>query len=137
MIRAGLLSATLLLTTGLLGQDLPVGAQAKFLKSVLSAVGQFGLACSDPALKPQLEANGVSVSPGFKMAWAASESEAQTLKAGVKLVIVPRLAWLRTGGSMAIVEEEGKATLYLNLVNVKALGMQLPDVILKMAKRAK
>ncbi|MDR3682997.1 MAG: hypothetical protein P4L11_04635 [Geothrix sp.] len=137
MSRASCFSVILLIATGLLSQDLPMAAQAKFLKSILSAAGQFGFACSDPVLKPQLEANGVSVSPGFKMAWGGSEAEARALKAEGKLVIVPRLSWLKTGGSIAIVEEDGKPAIYLNTVNVKASGMQLPDVILKMAKKPK
>jgi hypothetical protein len=137
MKRARLLPVAFLITAALAGEDVPLAAQAKFLKSLISATGQFGFACSDPTLKPLLEANGVSVSPGFKMAWAASEAEAKALKAEGKLVIVPRLAWLRSGGSIAVIEEEGKPAVYLNPVNVKASGMQLPDVILKMAKKAK
>ncbi len=137
MRRAGRFSVILLIAMGLQSQDLPVAAQAKFLKSLLSAAGQFGFACGDPALRPQLEANGVSVSPGFKMAWAGSEAEARALKAEGKMVIVPRIPWLKTGGSIAIVEEDGKPAIYLNSANVKASGTQLPDVILKMAKKPK
>ena len=125
MRRAGRFSVILLIAMGLQSQDLPVAAQAKFLKSLLSAAGQFGFAC------------GVSVSPGFKMAWAGSEAEARALKAEGKMVIVPRIPWLKTGGSIAIVEEDGKPAIYLNSANVKASGTQLPDVILKMAKKPK
>ena len=125
----------LLLAATLHGQDLPPATQAKFLKILITSTGQFGFACSDPALKPQLEANGVSVSPGFLMAWASTEAETRALKAAGKMVIVPRRAWLKTGGSIALVAEEGKPTIYINMANVKASGMHLSDTIIQMARK--
>ena len=72
--------------------------QAKFVKTLVSATGQFGLACNnDPALKKSLEAAGVSVAPGFKLAWAATEAEVKTLKADGRLVLVPKLAVAQAG----------------------------------------
>jgi len=126
----------LCLTLGLQAQELPAETQAKFLKILLSSTGQFGFACSDASFKAKLEANGIAVTPGFKMAWAESEAEVKSLKAAGKLVIVPKLAWLKAGGSIAIVEEQGKPQIYLNPANVKASGMVLSDTIVKMAKKA-
>lgn len=125
-----------LLTLGLQAQELSADTEAKFLKILLSSTGQFGFACSDPAFKTKLEAAGIAVSPGFKMAWAASEGEVKTLKAAGKLVIVPVLAWLKSGGSLALVSEGGKPQVYLNPANIKASGMTLSDTIVKMAKKA-
>ena len=48
MRRAGRFSVILLIAMGLQSQDLPVAAQAKFLKSLLSAAGQFGFAVIQP-----------------------------------------------------------------------------------------
>lgn len=126
----------LLLTFGLSAQDLPPDVQAKFVKTLVSSTGQFGLACNnDPALKKSLEAAGVSVSPGFKLAWAATEAEVKTLKADGRLVVVPKIQWLKLGGGVAIVEEDGKPQFYLNMANVKASGLTLPDAIIKIAKK--
>jgi hypothetical protein len=129
-------SLVFLLALGLNAQELAPETQAKFLKILLSSTGQFGFSCTDPGFKGKLEANGIAVAPGFKMAWAASEAEVKTLKAAGKLVIVPKLAWLKVGGSVAIVEEAGKPQIYLNVGNVKASGMTLSDTIVKMAKKA-
>ena len=121
---------------GLQAQDLPAETEAKFLKILLSSTGQFGFSCSDPAFKAMLEASGLAVAPGFKMAWAASEAEVKALKASGKLVIVPKLAWLKEGGSIAIIEEAGKPQIYINPANIKASGMTLSDTIVKMAKKS-
>jgi len=135
MRRALAFSFGCMLAGTLLGQDLPPATQAKFLKMLITSTGQFGFACTDPGLKPQLEASGVSVSPGFLMAWAASEAEAKALKTAGKMVIVPKRAWLKAGGSIALVDEDGKPTIYLNMANVKASGLHLSDAIIQMAKK--
>ena len=127
--------AAITFVVGLNAQELPAETQAKFLKILLSSTGQFGFACSDAAFKGKLEAAGIAVSGGFKMAWAATEAEVKPLKAAGKLVIVPNLEWLKAGGSIAIVAEDGKPQIHLNLANVKASGMTLSDTIVKMAKK--
>jgi hypothetical protein len=129
-------AVAILLTLGLNAEDLAPDVQAKFVKTLVSSTGQFGFACNnDPALKKSLEAAGVSVSPGFKLAWAATEAEVKTLKADGRLVVVPKLAWLKLGAGIAIVEDEGKPTFYIHIANVKASGMALPDAIVKIAKK--
>jgi hypothetical protein len=129
-------AAAFLLTVGLSAQDVAPEVQAKFIKILVSATGQFGFACNNDAmLKKSLEAAGVSVSPGFKLAWAATEAEVKTLKADGRLVVVPKLQWLKLGGGVAIVEEEGKPQFYLHMANVKASGLTIPDTIIKIAKK--
>lgn len=124
------------LAFGLSAQELAPEVQAKFVKLLVSATGQFGFACNnDPPLKQSLEAAGVSVAPGFKLAWAATEAEVKTLKAEGRLVVVPKLQWLKLGGGVAIVEEEGKPQFYLNMGNVKASGLTISDAIIKIAKK--
>lgn len=137
MNRFALAILGVLFTFSLGAQELNPETQAKFLKILLSSSGQFGFHCDDPGLRKQLEANGIAVSDGFKMAWAASEAEVKTLKAQGKLVIVPKTAWLKTGGALALVAEDGKPVIYINPAHVKASGMTLPDTIVKMAKTAK
>lgn len=125
-----------LLTLGLGAADLTPEVQAKFVKTLVSSAGQFGFACNnDPALKKSLEAAGVSVSPGFKLAWAATEEEVKKLKADGRLVVVPKLQWLKLGGGVAIVEEDGKPQFYIHMANLKASGLTLPDTIIKIAKK--
>lgn len=134
MRRPLLLVPAFLLTVGLRAEDLEM--QAKFIKVLISSTGQFGICCnSDAALKKVLEASGVSVSPGFKLAWGASEEEVKTLKAAGKLVIVPNLNWIKDGAGLAVVSVEGLPQLYMNVANVKASGMTLPDAIIKIAKK--
>jgi hypothetical protein len=129
-------AAAFLLTVGLGAQDVAPEVQAKFIKTLVSSTGQFGFACNNDAiLKKSLEAAGVSVSPGFKLAWAATEAEVKTLKADGRLVVVPKLQWLKLGGGVAIVEEEGKPQFYLHMANVKASGLTIPDTIIKIAKK--
>ena len=136
MARALHVSVAFMLTLGLGAQDMSPETQAKFLKLLLSSTGQFGFACADAAFKAKLEASGLAVSPGFKMAWAATEAEVKPLKAAGKLVIVPKLAWLKLGGAIALIEEDGKPQIYINPANIKASGMTLSDTIVKMAKKA-
>jgi len=136
MTHALLASVACVLALGLNAQELPPETQAKFLKILLSSIGQFGFACSDAGFKGKLEAAGIAVAPGFKMAWAATEAEVKALKAAGKLVIVPALALLKDGGALAIVDEAGKPQIYINAAHVKASGMVLSDTIVKMAKRA-
>jgi hypothetical protein len=136
MSRIALIAVAFLLTLGLGAQDLSPDVQAKFVKTLVSATGQFGFACNnDPDLKKALEAVGVSVAPGFKLAWAATEAEVKTLRADGRLVVVPKLAWLKLGAGIAIVEEEGKPQLYLHMANVKASNLNIPDAIIKIAKK--
>ncbi|HNX32846.1 MAG TPA: hypothetical protein PKM35_14625 [Holophaga sp.] len=134
MRRLVMCAVAFLLTLGLGAEDLEM--QAKFVKVLVSSTGQFGICCNnDPALKKTLEQVGISVSPGFKLAWAASEAEVKTLKADGRLVVVPKLEWLKLGAGIAVVNVEGLPQLYVNMVNVKASGLTLPDAIIKIAKK--
>jgi hypothetical protein len=136
MRRLYISAIAFLLSFGLCAEDLAPDVQAKFVKTLVSATGQFGFACNnDPNLKKSLEAAGVSVSPGFKLAWAATEEEVKKLKADGRLVVVPKLAWLKLGGSVAIVDDGGKPQFVIHMANLKTTGMTLPDAIIKIAKK--
>ena len=125
----------LVATVGMHAQSAPVDTQAKFLKVLLSSSGQFGFACNDEVLKKKLEEMGVSVGPGFKYAWGASEPEVRALKAQGRFIICPNVDWLKSGGCIAIVEEGGKPQLYLHTANPKASGVTVSDAILRIAKK--
>lgn len=126
--------SALVFTLGLNAQSAPLEVEAKFVKVLLTATGQFGFACNDPALKAKLESMGIAVGPGFKLAWGSSEPEVRALKAQDRCIICPRQEWLKSGASLAVVVEDGQPVLYADPNNIKASGLALPDAILKVAK---
>ena len=128
-------AVALVFTLGLQAQSASVDLQAKFVKVLLASTGQFGFACNEPALKAKLESMGVSVGPGFKLAWGSSEPEVRALKAQGRFIVCTNVDWLKDGASLAIVDAGGKPELYLDPANVKASGMALPDAIAHIAKK--
>ena len=135
MNRLSVAALALFCAFGLDAQGVSLDTEAKFLKVLLSTTGQFGFACNDQGLTKKLEEMGVSVGPGFKLAWGSSEMEVRALRAQDRFVVCPSLDWLKSGACMAIVEEEGRPQLYLHTGNAKVIGMPLPDAILKIAKK--
>jgi hypothetical protein len=132
-----LLPAAILLTSvlGLAAQDVPPEAQVKFIRLLVSSSGQSGFACgSNMALKFKLQSVGFPTPADAKIAWASSEAEVKALKAAGRFAVVPQLAWLKLGAAAALVQEGGNPVLYLNLANVKASGLTLPDSVVKSAK---
>ena len=126
----------LLLPAGLSAGDLPEAVQAKFIKLLAASAGSPGkVACKDASMAGELGKVGITVSPGSKVAWAASESEVKSLKASGKLVICGKLAWLPEGAAIAIVEEGGKPQIYLHMGHVAASGVALSDSVLKIGRR--
>jgi hypothetical protein len=120
----------------LFGGDLPTAIQAKFVKVLCAASGSPGkVACANGDFAGALGATGVTADPGSRVAWAASEGEVGKLKAAGKMVIVPKLEWLSKGGSIAVVEEEGKPAIYMHMGNISASGVTLADSVLKIGKR--
>ena len=128
-------AVALAFTFGMSAQSTSLETETKFVKVLLTSSGQFGFACNDPALKASLEAAGVSVGPGFKLAWGASEPEVVALKAQNRFIICPNVEWLKAGACMAIVEEAGRPQLYLHTANAKASGVAVPDAITRIAKK--
>jgi len=133
MIRAAF---ALVFTAGMQAQESALDTQAKFVKVLLSSTGQFGFACNEPALKAKLESMGVSVGPGFKLAWGSSEPEVRALKAQGRFIVCPSAEWLKSGACLALVDEGGKPQLYMSPANVKASGVTLSDAIARIAKKS-
>jgi hypothetical protein len=120
---------------GLRAEDVAPADLVKFVRLLTSSTGQSGFACgSNMNLRFKLESMGLSTAPSAKIAWASTEAEVKTLKAASKMVVVPKLEWLKLGASAAIVMEDGKPLMYLNLANVKASGLTLPDTVIKASK---
>ena len=121
---------------GLVGGDLPVPLQAKFIRILASSAGSAGKEnCGNAALVDELGKVGVSPDPGSKVAWASTEAEVKGLKAAGKLVICPKVEWLPSGGSVAIVEEAGKPQIYLHIGHITESGVTLADSVLKIGKK--
>lgn len=123
---------------GLSAQDVPSEALVKYVKLLLTSTGQSGFSCgSNMSLKFKLQSMGVSTAPTSKLAWASSEAQVKTLQADKRLVVVPQLAWLKLGGSVAIIQENGQPVMYVHPANVKTSGLTLSDEVMKTAKIAK
>ncbi len=132
LILAALFMGSIL---GLRAEDVAPADLVKFVRLLTSSTGQSGFACgSNMSLRFKLESMGLSTAPTSKIAWASTEAEVKTLKAASRMVVVPKLEWLKIGASAAIVLEGGKPVMYLNLANVKASGLTLPDSVIKASK---
>jgi len=123
----------LLIPFGLYAQDASLNFQIKFLKILMSSVGQYGITCPDAATKAKLESVGINIGPTFKLGLATSEDEVKSLKKAGKLVIVTNPAWLSAGGAISVTESKGKPQIRLDAANLKASGVALSDNIIKMA----
>lgn len=110
--------------------ELPPEITAKLLKIVVSSSGG-AIACRDAALKTALEAAGVTVDDGAKVVWVTNPAQAKMLKTQGKLVVGPSQSLLPAGGGIALVEDGGKPKIFLNMANVQASGVTLPDALLK------
>lgn len=120
----------LMVSTSVPAGELPLTLQAKFIKILVAGSG---IVCHGADLTNELKALGIAVSPSAKFAFAANESELKAMKG--KLIIVPSLDLLPKGGSIAIVEENGKPQIYLHMGNIAASGVVLSDSLLKIGKK--
>lgn len=122
-----------LLAMGLSAQEPSLTFQVKFLKILMSATSQYGIACKDAGVKAKLESVGVNIAPTWKLAYATSEEDVKAYRKAGKLVFVNNPAWLDSGAGIAATEVDGKPQIRLNTANVKASGLALSDTIIKMS----
>lgn len=127
------LLALLLCTTLLPAQEIPAPLMAGILKSVAKLAGSPGrIATTHPEMKAELKKLGVQVVATAPMAYATHEEDVKALAAEKKLVICDKLDLMRKGAAIAVVEEDGKSTIYLHTRNLRASGVRLPDASLKL-----
>jgi hypothetical protein len=120
----------------LLGGELPPEVQVKFVKILCASAGSPGkVACKDPDLIAELGKVGLTNDPDCKVAWAATTADIKSLKAAGKLVICGRLEDIAAGGAIAVIEEGGKAVIYLSMSHITGSGVRLTDSVLKIGKR--
>ncbi len=131
-LRTLLLIPALLLTSASWVQagELPPDITAKLLKILVTNAGG-KISCREPALKEALEAAGVAVEDNAKVVWVTNPAQAKMLKSQGKLVVGPSQALLSAGAGVALVEDGGKPKILLQMANVSASGVTLPDALLK------
>lgn len=116
--------------------DLPLAIQAKFVRILAATMESAGhVYCKDPDMIAALKGMGVTEDDNSKVAWASTEADVAKFKAEGKLVICGKLEWLAQGGSVAVVEENGKPQIYLHMNNIAASGVHVSDSVLRIAKR--
>jgi hypothetical protein len=116
--------------------ELPPEVTAKFMKILANAASTGGsVAASSPEHAAAFRAQGLSVSPFSKLAWASSLAELRNLKNGGKLVVCGRVEWLAQGAGIALVAEGDKPAIYLHMGHISASGVSLSDTVLKIGKK--
>lgn len=133
MRRFTTLIALIFAAAGLTAGELPADMAAKLVKVVVNGAGG-KIACRDAAMVTALEASGVTMDPGAKVAWASSPAEAKVLKGMGKMVITGRPEMLSAGASVAIVEDGGRPKILLHRANLAASGVAISDAILKVGE---
>jgi hypothetical protein len=116
--------------------DIPPELMAKFLKVICTNSGSPGrISIQDGALSKAMDALGVTSDKGAKVAWATNEADIKALAAAGKLVVCNRLNLLPEGGSIAIVEEDGKPAIYLHTGHIAQSGAKVSGSILRIGKQ--
>lgn len=107
------------------GDEIPPEMMAKFVVALAKLAGQPDrIASHDARVNVELKKLGVKLDEASLVALASSEDEVKALHASKKLVICEDLGWLPKGASIAIVEEEGKPSIYLHLRHINETGVK-------------
>lgn len=123
----------LLWATCLGAQEIQSDLMAGLLKELAKLAGSPGkVATSRTSLKADLAKLGVRIDGGATLAYATNEEDVKAMKAARKLVVCDKLELLRKGAAIAIVEEDGKPTVYLHMRNMRNSGVTLPDASMKL-----
>lgn len=111
--------------------DLPVEIQAKLVK--IASEGT--VACKDATMAKAIQAIGATVNPDADFAYAATETEVKTYVAARKLVICPRAEWLGLGATLAVIDDNNRPNVLLNMRNMNQSKGKLSDSFRKIAKQ--
>lgn len=106
---------------------------AGLLKEIAKLAGTPGkVATSNSTVKAELKKLGIQIDESATLAYATTEEGVKAMKAEKKMVVCDRLDLLRKGAAIAIVEEDGKPSIYLHMRNMRASGVRLPDTSMKL-----
>lgn len=116
------------------GGELAPPTAAKFIRVIAQASGSAKVACADKEIAGELANLGVGAEADAKVTWAGTAKDVAHFAAQHKLVICPNPDWLGEGASVAITAEGGRPSIYLQMKNLAAAGVTLPDSIVKISK---
>lgn len=125
------------LSTCVFGGELAAPTSAKIIRVIVQATGVGKVACTDKELVGELSGLGVPTDPGAKVCWAGNDKDVVRLAGEHKLVICGNQDWLAMGAAVALTAEGGRPAIYLNVKNLAATGITLPDSIVKISKVVK
>lgn len=109
---------------------------AKFIKVIATHSGSAGrIDIKDPILVRALGELGVTADHSSRVAYSSDLAEVKALRASGKLVICNRLDLLSAGGSIAIVEEDAKATVYLHTGHISESGVKVSPAIMRIGRQ--
>jgi hypothetical protein len=117
----------LVLCGSLLAADdgLPRPLMARFVVALarLANTGKH-VACHEAVMSRELKNLGMTLDDAAPLAFASSEAEVRSLAAARKVVVTPSLDLLVKGGAIAIVQEDGKPSIYLHLRHLDETGVK-------------
>jgi hypothetical protein len=114
--------------------DLAPEVKVKFIKIIALASGG-KVACSDPAVKGALEAQGVVVDGGARVVYVTNAAEAKQGKQMNKLVISARRDLMNVS-SVVLDEDSGRPKLLINTSNLTASRVPVGDAIMKIGEKS-
>lgn len=131
------LMAALILGAGhTVSQAVTPELMAKFIKVIATNSGSAGkVDVKEADLIKALDSLDVAADKNAKVAFATTEAEVKALRTAGKLVICNRLDLLPVGGSIAIVDEDGKAAIYLHTGHINESGAKVSPAILRIGKQ--
>lgn len=114
------------------GDAIPTELMGKIVASLAKLTGSpKRVACSDGSITRALVPLGLKVEGDATVAYCTSESETIKAYAAKKVVITNDLNLLPKGGSIAIVAEDGKPSIYLHLRHLEATGAPISPGLFK------
>jgi hypothetical protein len=109
---------------------------ARHLLTIAAASGFQGrIACRDLDMSVALKKQGISTDPRSSIAWVASPAHIALYGPERKLLLCGDRALLDQGAAIALVSEGGRLVIYLNLKHASQASVQVPESILRLAKR--
>lgn len=128
------LLTTLILHGATLGSgELSMDMAAKILKIITTNSGG-KIQCRDEAMKPHIEANGMTVDAGSRIVWTNLIPEVKIFKMQNRLVVTGKQELLVHGAGIALVEEGGKPRIMLNVAAIKSSAVSIPDALYKLGQ---
>jgi len=125
------------LCASLCAGELAPPTAAKIIRVIVQASGGGKVECADKEIAGELSSLGIGADPAAKVCWAGSEKEAARFAGQKRLVICGNPDWLAAGAGVAITAEGGRPAIYLSVKNLGAIGVTLPDSIVKISKVVK